>query len=458
MTRLSVLFISCEFPPDGSPGAIRNVAFAKHLTEHGFNVSVVRELHVPIGHTPKWEFVSKVEIPSAQRRAVHAKPTISRAQTMLSYVTTRLDVSYVGILNLVETVTARHESQPFDLIYASCNPLSAAVAGMRIKNKLGIPLIVEFRDPWLNNPVRVWPTIFHYWWEKRLLRRTLSACDQVIMNTPTARANLLKQLNGRLAEDQIHVIPHSFDADRIHVAETAGRAKGPITLGYSGGFYATARPRSRNMFRRAFSYTPFERSCVDRRLSSPRPLFDAFRQLIDQDESYKSRLCLRFLDSLKPDDISYAKEIGIWKHLILEPRRPPHEISLFLNSCDALYLTNPVFPNLRSPFISTKTVEYIATGKPIVAFLSDSDNRDIARRSGLARLVEPLTVEMLTRTLAELVDDLEQGAALTPDWNYIRRFDRSRHARHLAAVFQQALNIQPKRTITTDCFSTQRAA
>ena len=185
-----------------------------------------------------------------------------------------------------------------------------------------------------------------------------------------------------------------------------------------------------SIFQRACSYTPFARGSVDRRMSSPRPLFDAFRQLIDQDESYKSRLCLRFLDSLKADDISYAKEIGIWEQLILEPRRPPHEISLFLNSCDALYLTNPVFPNLRSPFISTRTVEYIATGKPIVAFLSESDNRDVALRSGLARLVDPLTVDLLTQTLAELVDDVEQGAAVTPDWNYIRRFDRGRDLRH----------------------------
>ena len=458
MKKPSVLYISCEFPPDGSPGAIRNVAFARHLTDHGFDVSVIRERHVPIGQKPTWEFVSEVEVPSAKRRTVQETTAISRVRALLSFATIRLDVSYVGIPNLVETVAARHASQRFDLIYASCNPLSAAIAGMLIKQELEIPLIAEFRDPWLDNPIREWPTALHYWWEKGLMRRTLSACDQVIMNTPTARDNLLKRLNGRLAADQIHVIPHSFDAERIHAIEALDRTDGPVALGYSGGFYATAMPRSRSMLRRAISYTPFVHGSVDRRLSSPRPLFDALRQLIDRDESYKSRLCLRFLDSLKPNDIQYAKEIGIWEQLILEPRRPPHEISLFLNSCDALYLTNPVFPNLRSPFISTKTVEYIATGKPIVAFLSDSDNRDVARRSGLARLVDPLTVDMLTQTLAELVDDVEQGAEVTPDWNYIRRFDRGRHAQHLADVFRQALKLHPRHAVTTDCFPTQRAA
>lgn len=458
MPKPAILYISCDFPPDASPGAIRNAAFVRHLRKAGFDIAVLRELHEPVGRTPTWEFVSELTASSAERRVLRSRRKVSPVRRRIVLGTTRLDISYPSIPNLVSTALARHKKQPFDLIYASCNPLSAAVAGMLLKQELGIPLVTELRDPWLDNPIREWPTRLHYLWERSLANRTLPACDQIVMNTPTARTNLLKRYDGRISPNQVHVIPHSFDSGRIKAGGCNGNRTGCITIGYSGGFYANSTPRSRKFFQEAIAYSPYGGDCVDRRLSSPRPLLEAYKQIISQDDSYQSRLRLRFLDSFKPDDIQFAKQIGIWEHLVVEPRRPPDEISSFLNSCDALYLTNPVFRQLRSPFISTKTVEYIATGKPIVTFLSDSDNRKVAERSGLARLVEPLTVDALAQSLVDLVGDIEKGFTPTPDWDYIHRFERGCHALTLAELFKQTLNCQPIQSVSPDCFPFKSAA
>ena len=136
----SLLMISADFPPDSSPGAIRNFSFAKRLKELGLNVAVATENHASEASRPSWNFSSLDEEFSERRRVIQSANGCSKGIKLSRHLRI-LDDSYQGVDNLVDLIVNRHSSQPFDLIYASCNPISVAVAGAKLKEKLKIPLV-----------------------------------------------------------------------------------------------------------------------------------------------------------------------------------------------------------------------------------------------------------------------------------------------------------------------------
>ena len=116
----------------------------------------------------------------------------------------------------------------------------------------------------------------------------------------------------------------------------------------------------------------------------------------------------------------------------------------FLNSCDALYLTNIFFTDIASPFISTKTVEYLASRKPVIANLPEGDNRTLVEKSGMGMCCHPGSGFSVYDRIVQLAGIRQKNSdMLHVNEDFICHFERKHHAKCLADVFDKSLGLQP---------------
>ena len=218
-------------------------AFAKGLAERGYQPCIFTSEQFPGALATKWTRLDGIE--RTEDDSAGTSTGRGSRQTLLEKVFNvfvPMEPAWtLSLPNLHRAFKPYAESERPDLIFTTSHPLASAVAGMMLKRRFALPLIVEFRDPWTLNPIRNWPTRLHFAVESLLERRVLRAADAVIMNTPRARLNLLGKYHW-LDADRVHVISHGFDGDAIRTApdnkETNSQERSDHkTLVYAGGFY-----------------------------------------------------------------------------------------------------------------------------------------------------------------------------------------------------------------------------
>jgi len=114
-----------------------------------------------------------------------------------------------------------------DLVYTTLPPYSAAFVGDRVKKEAGIPWVADLRDLWTEDALRVWPSKWHFLWERALERRLLRGADRVIANTDLSKARLCESL--AVPEGRVTTIPNGFDPVdfALRVSRCRGAASRP---------------------------------------------------------------------------------------------------------------------------------------------------------------------------------------------------------------------------------------
>ncbi len=131
-----------------------------------------------------------------------------------------------------------------DVVYASAWPVSSLFAGWMISTILRRPLVVEFRDLWVDNPfLPERPAArlrLERFWERRLVR----AAKRVIVVTEPMKRILL-EAHPSLDSARVEVIPNGFDPSFAALPGPGGGPRsreGPAVLLYTGALYGHRNP------------------------------------------------------------------------------------------------------------------------------------------------------------------------------------------------------------------------
>ena len=184
-----LLIVAYELPPSAGGGVQRVTKFTRYLPDEGWRVSVVCAQPIP-GKPRDESLLSQVasanvlRVPARnlsvaiarvlsafKRRPRSAAPAAGRSATatpVRSPMSTRIarlvampdeTAAWVGPAVRAGLKIAR--SSPVDAVLATAPPFSAFVAGKRIADALGVPLVADMRDSWRDNSSIVWPTSWH---------------------------------------------------------------------------------------------------------------------------------------------------------------------------------------------------------------------------------------------------------------------------------------------------------
>lgn len=266
----------------------------------------------------------------------------------------------------------------FGAVLSSSSPYSSHLAAAYAADRLGVPLVVDLRDPWT----------FNFLWKGRpALMRALDARAERFVFRRAAR--VIFAAEGTQAEYERRypwlrgkalTIYSGFDADPPG-AQAAARGAGPrVSLVHFGRFYGV---RTLGATLRALA-----------RLQGARGDLSA-------------AVGLSVFGGVSPGDLRLAEELGVRGLLRVEPMRPYQEGLAALRAADALFLCDY---DREEYFIPGKFFDYLRVGRPILALSANPELRGLVARLGVGETVHPDDEEGLAARLGRMIDEGARGA------------------------------------------------
>ena len=300
--------------------------------------------------------------------------------------------------------------KPFDLIFSSAPPYTAHLIGMRLSQEFDLPLITDFRDPWVANPRHFYPTLLHRRRHEKLERKVVQHSDFCTVINRQIKETLLPHFHRAEGFHRVHIIPHGYDpADRLDepLVEEGER----LSLLYTGSFYDAQQP---DVF------------------------LQGVRHFLDRNPGWEHRLELHFAGLMPPEKRMLIDALGLTAMVKLYGYLPHREVVRLLRSASVLWLT--VGRQRGEELISlSKLGEYIGTGKPILGLVPEGAARELLQRYRAAYLCEPDAPEEVARMLEQITQDWERGTFPEPEPMVIRTHSREYLAGQLAGVFSRVL-------------------
>ena len=438
-----ILMIAYHFPPATSSAVQRSGKFAKYLPRFGYQPVVLA------GGTDAWAFANDpamvaelgatpiVRCPARPSRWMRAIRRIGMPQINPGlFLGDPLSRTWLpDALRAGMQLASQHRLQA---IYASFSPSAAILLGCQLKKTLGIPLILDFRDPW-TTAYRLWLTPLHYVYEARQERAALAIADRIVVVTPTMREILVEQFPQHASK--IHVIPNGYDEDDIQPLADPPPPSQTLRIGFTGMLvdYQHDRFLSKltGLAKRVVCGSPPN----DKTTHTPYYLFRAIRALLDEHPGWKSRLSLRFAGGFGAGNERLVAAFGLQSIVTLKGYLTHGESVKTLMESDVLFLPIVSPTNGRRSYIHCgKLFEYLASGKPILAAVPEGDAKTLIQEAGAGWCVDPYDIQGVKRLLEELIVRKEAGTlGIRRDEECVRRFERKVLTGQLASLFDSVV-------------------
>jgi hypothetical protein len=269
-----LLVISYHFPPSTAVGGVRWQELARFAVDRGWAVDVImrdpaaldrrddsRMDRLPAGirlfaapepalslqgaTTRVWGLVRR-HVPSKRARTIEA---VGRAQIDTQQAGRRFVRAYFAALDFADgSAWARSaarvgrqlaQTTMYSAIVSSGPPHMAHEAARSVATRAGVPLIVDFRDPW-SLQERVPEHIASPLWfrlAERFERRVVAAASVVVLNTDPSRDGMLARYPA--LADRLVTVRNGSDEDPLPAARPTSR----FSIRFAGSIYLDRDPR-----------------------------------------------------------------------------------------------------------------------------------------------------------------------------------------------------------------------
>lgn len=247
--RPRLLFLARGFPPARTPSCTRTWNIAKYLTRFGWQVTVVtldpsvwRRIDDPedVTRELKSEGIKRILTDHRWRCLAYDEfKSWNEGPAWVAGATCRVIARRFGLDNGIGWIAAAEEAcstlsrGDVDLILATAPPPSAFRLAERLSSRLGCPYVMDYRDPWTQNPHK--PAAMHprrVEEEARLLTR--SAAVTIVSDSWAEALDRQHRIGSKL-----HVISNGYDPEEL--AGVAPIGFDHFAIVYAGRFYPPKR-------------------------------------------------------------------------------------------------------------------------------------------------------------------------------------------------------------------------
>lgn len=407
--------VAYYFPPMGLSGVQRIAKFVKYLPASGWRPTV---LTVAPGGYFAYDEALEAEMAAAgvevvrtrsldptrlfgRRRqvALPAEQTRRRAAQLSQWV--MVPDNKVGWLPFAVASGLRlHRERRFDAVLSTAPPYTGHLVAAALARLSGLPLLLDYRDDWLENPRHTYPTAAHQRLHALLEGWVMRRAAQVLtINEPIRRA-----LRRRHPATPVEVLPQGYDPADFAQAPAA-RTPGRLRFVYTGVFYDVQTP---DYFLRALA-----------RLLARRP-------------EARGEVEAVFVGLVPEASRALAADLGLgdvvrWTGYVDHPTAVAHQ-----QAADVLWLTVGRRPGAEG--ISTgKLFEYLGARRPILALVPEGTVRETLAPYGAAFVAEPDDEVEIEARLEACWEGWRGGGLPVPNEPYAATFDRRRLTARLAS-------------------------
>jgi len=424
------LVLSYWFPPCGGAGTQRIAKACKHLPALGWNPVVLAGEARTDDQAPfldpslesEVEHVEVVRVPAGpERRLLHPLRSLRFRLGMDEWTDRAIPVA---------RDLAR--GRDFAAVVTSLSPFSGWRLGRTLQRELGIPWVLDLRDPWALDGWRSWRSPLHMGWDLDQMGQALRLADAVVANTPEA-ARAFERFG--VPRARLCVISNGFDRDDFAALDGPGmrEEEDTFTLVHVGTLHsAAAAPGfTRNGLRwRHGQLAPLGRS--------GHYLLRALAQLRGRRAELARRIAVKLYGVVHPSHRELAAQLGLEDLVHFEGYAPHADALRALVAADAVFVPlHDVPPGQRALVVPAKLYEALASGVRVLAALPAGDAADLVRRVPGGVVVPPCDATALAHALEGVVEEALSGTRperRAPD--VLAPFERAR----LAGLLSETLD------------------
>lgn len=301
------------------------------------------------------------------------------------------------------------KKEKIDFLFATGLPWSSMVIGWILKRITGAKLIVDFRDPWVNNPYAVKKSKFLTTMENILEAKIVAAADLVSLNTEELKNEFISRYSHEPNNKFIAVYNgyDAYDFRNLPPTKTKGNTN-KIILTHAGFLYGKR---------------------------DPKPILEAILHIQKNAPELAERFIFQQIGNteLEYDLPSYISTKSLSKNYQNLGPLPYSQCLSTLQGADILV----IIQQATTTQIPSKIYEYIYLNKPIITISP--------KQGALASLIEmydfgylftPGEIEKIADLLINLLNKKEREKKITANYKFREKFD----IRNISMEFEKQIN------------------
>ena len=278
--RRHALFVAFHYPPEASSsGVLRTLKYSRYLSDHGWRVTVLtlrRDAYEVTDASLEEQIPSQVRV--VRTGYINTKRHLSLWGRYPSFLA--IPDRWIGWYPWAVRAARRVFSEdPFDLVYSTSPHATTHVLAGAIARAHGVAWVMDFRDPWYEEPPEPGTPPLAHWASGKLEARAVHRAQAIVTSTPQLRDELRRRYP---AQDQkVRCIFNGYDdADFAVLPQPESRSDGRLRVVHAGSINGEFR--------------------------NPIPLFRALRRAADAGQVELDSIRLRFIG---PGEFSASFEV-----------------------------------------------------------------------------------------------------------------------------------------------------
>ena len=406
------LLIAYHFPPLGGGGVFRTLKFTKYLPEFGYQPYILTVKN-PMYREKDPTLVEEIPMEAEIHRTFSFEHRILRAPRLLNI---NLKWFYMPDQNVgwlpfgVSSGAKIVRKENIDLIYATSPIWTSLLIGLFIKKKTKKPLVVDFRDPWVENFSIIYPTKFHEHIERMMEKMVLTQADYVVVATDSIKNNLIRKYP--FITSRIETITNGFDPDdfknlKIH------KKTGKFTITYVGSIYG---------------------------LLTAKPFLTALKALVEEKKGFKEKVEVVFVGNCGKETPQLVRQLGLEENVRFVGYVPHRKGLEFMVNAQVLLLLITIEGSKGERILTGKLFEYLASRKPIIALVPENGlAANVIKSLNAGTVVSPRDVQRVKKVIASYFDQWmeEKLSEATDVTSNITLYNRKVLTGKLARIFDK---------------------
>ena len=432
MAEKRILILTYYWPPSGGGGVQRWMYFAMYLKRLGYNPTVITvhpdKASYPLIDKSQLDMVKEIEtIYTNTLEPLKFYSFLKSGKTKKEIPYGNLGENSGGIFSKAMAFVRSNffvpdarkgwvpyakkaasdllKSEKFDWLITTGPPHSTHLAGLYLSKKFNIKWLADFRDPWseiyfLQNTYR-----FNFAKQKdeELESKVLNSAHVITTVGPGMSDLLRKKMKN---PERLHVLYNGYDKEMFEGIEKRATKKEFFTISHIGLLGDTQR-------------------------------FDSFIEALKISDIDASKILIHLAGSVHPIHLEKLKTDLPNVQFIHQGFLPRKEALTLMKNSDLLLLCPPMVGQTRL-IISTKTMEYLAAGVPILGIGDEqSDVATLVMKQTMSKFCDPESIESITQFIIKSFKNWQE------DKSTLNNFDPEPYSR-LSVTHKLAVLLETK--------------
>jgi hypothetical protein len=366
-----VLVLAAALPPHVTGGSYRPMSWAKYASSHDWQITfLTKDLNSPLQNSKAGEHLA------AQMKGQSQINRINKSTLKPSWkLCPKVDGSFLDALNAISEGLKLYKKTKPSVIVATGPSFDYFIAAYYLSKILGIPLVLDYRDEWTENP---FPFVnkgkLDEYWEKRIFK----FADSIIFTTESMKQHHIKKY---ARTDNIHVVTNGWEPSE-HTYNEVAEKQATNVLAFVGNIASHNLP---------FNFINDINKCY---------------------EQINKSVKLHFIGHIPEKVKSEMIALDTNRIMTFENFLPRNEANSRMQSCSALLLFNP--PELAR-YLPGKVFDYLSACRPIIVHGNEGETSKLISKLSAGYFVNTGNTTLLQQTLNQLPLLLSNENTAAPD-------------------------------------------